>query len=165
MTTYPGRMDVTLKDETGALTTSYLYLTADSAATGGDQLAEMTTIGGLIDAVVSTQIVQIWYGYLMDTDPSWKSAPAAGSLIGNCGSFRFSVEDALRTDTLDLFGINMDKVANGRVNTSDPDVSALVAHLLDGSGPYVYTGAKGQPLVALEKAWWSLRKLGGRRAG
>lgn len=72
----------TIQDEEGATATHAIYTAYDAATeTVGALIGNFAAYGGLLDAVTGGKIIDGNITINVAPDPSWKSAPAAGSKV------------------------------------------------------------------------------------
>lgn len=152
----------TLKDSRGVQATTTGIFTAYNATTQtvSAMLGNVAALGGLIDAITDAQIVDARMIVDVAPDPSWKSAPVAGSDIQESLNFSFLQADSKYVQGVLIPGLKNSMLVNGApVPTADPLLAFITAMTTNiGGSSTVFANSKfSNDLTALQQVYVSFR--------
>jgi len=155
--TAPVQFSFSLQDSEGVLAALTMYALADPSKTIGNLITDWGTVAGLIDPITGGSIVRGKVA-LIQTGTSPGGKPVVGSPIEQTALFTLSNATNTRSFGQDVPSFLTSKIAGGRPNLADSDVSAFVTALTTPATDYAFTSNQFLVLSALRKAELSFRK-------
>lgn len=160
MASDPTVLSYTLLDGLNVETTNVAYVDYDGALeTVQALIGEWLAYGGLLDALTQSQIIRGSIKIPTSPDGSWKTSPVAKSdnALG-------IVADYSTASSVKRFGVLFSNphpgaiTADGKVNTADTALSAIIAALTAGFTNGNFANNLAQGLVTFRDAFLSTRK-------
>lgn len=158
----------TIQDSEGATATHDVYTAYDAATeTVGALVGNFAAYGGLLDAVTGGQIIDGNIKINVAPDPSWKSAPAAGSKVVSVAVLNFK-----QADTPYAWGTTVPAILDSLVSAGKLIIASGALHTLIGqlinqtpvtggiglSGTVFANSPYSNALIALKDAFLGSRK-------
>lgn len=155
----PTVFSYTLRDEMGTEASALVYTSYNGAVeTVNGLTGTWLQYGGLLDAASSAQIVGGHVKIPLAADPSWKSAPAAGSRVEQCGVINFSAASSTKRWAAIVPALVDTAISAGKIITASGVVKDIIDALLAGFTNGNYDNFLGQGLTDFRDAFVSFRK-------
>lgn len=156
--TQEAQFSYTVQDELGTKASMVIYTLADPTKTLTNLAADWETFAGLIDLIISGQILHGEARLVLKPSGSEKTAPGTGSRVEQTGAFNFTNSVSPRR-----FGEAVPSIANavisgGRIDLADTNVSNFVTAMHTATANTEPTNNTFQALNALADAFISFRK-------
>jgi hypothetical protein len=155
----PTVMSYRVRDELGVEASTLAYIGYDGAVeTVNALVGEWAAYGGLLDAAVSGQIVGGKITIPVAPDPSWKTAPAAGSRVEQTALMNYRTASSQKRQGLDIPALINTAIVAGKIVTASGPIHALITAVLAGFTNGYFQNGEGQILTTFADAAVTFRK-------